>query len=206
VCIGVALATVNDFELNFWGTFHAVLGIISTSFYQIWVKTKQQDLGLNSYQLLFLQAPVSAIMVFLISFYFEPVYGPDGWMEYIYTVPNITAIGLSCMLAFLVNLSIFLVIGRTSPVAYNVLGHLKLCVILITGFLIFNEDTNTIKIFGTALTLCGVIAYTHYQQTIKSGWEQRENKDKNKNNTNTNNDKGHEQQIETVALLNKDIK
>ena len=30
---------------------------------------------------------------------------------------------LSSILAFLVNLSIFLVIGKTSPVSYNVLGH-----------------------------------------------------------------------------------
>ena len=55
VCIGVAMATVSDVEMNFWGTFHAVCGILSTSFYQIWVKSKQQDLQLNSYQLLFLQ-------------------------------------------------------------------------------------------------------------------------------------------------------
>lgn len=174
VCIGVALATSSDVEMNFWGTFHALMGIVTTSFYQIWVKKEQQDLGLDSYQLLFLQSLPSAVMVFLLSLYFEPVSGPGGWMEYEYTIPSLTAILGSSSLAFLVNLSIFLVIGKTSPVAYNVLGHFKLCVILLSGFLFFHEDANMWKIIGTLLTLAGVIAYTHLQQNLKSGWEGRE--------------------------------
>ena len=173
VCVGVYLATSSDVEVNFWGTFHAVMGIVTTSFYQIWVKKEQQDLALDSYQLLFLQAPLSAVMVFLLSAYFEPITGPAGWTEFEYTIPSVLAILGSSAMAFLVNLSIFLVIGRTSPVAYNVLGHFKLCVILLSGFLFFGEDANTMKLIGTLMTLIGVIAYTHLQQNLKSGWEGR---------------------------------
>ena len=174
VCVGVYLATSSDVEVNFWGTFHALMGIVTTSFYQIWVKKEQQDLALDSYQLLFLQAPLSAVMVFLLSFYFEPVSGPAGWLEFEYTIPSVVAILASSTIAFLVNLSIFLVIGKTSPVAYNVLGHFKLCVILLSGFLFFGEQANAMKVAGTVLTLAGVIAYTHLQQNLKSGWEGRE--------------------------------
>ena len=173
VCVGVYLATSSDVEVNFWGTFHALMGIVTTSFYQIWVKKEQQDLALDSYQLLFLQAPLSAVFVFLLSFYFEPMTGPQGWLEYEYTIPSVMGILASSTIAFLVNLSIFLVIGRTSPVAYNVLGHFKLCVILLSGFLFFGEDANPTKIAGTVLTLIGVVAYTHLQQNLKSGWEAR---------------------------------
>ena len=174
VCVGVALATSSDVEMNFWGTFHAGMGIVTTSFYQIWVKKEQQDLGLDSYQLLFLQSLPSAVMVFLLSLYYEKASGAGGWLEYDYTIPSLTAILGSSALAFLVNLSIFLVIGKTSPVAYNVLGHFKLCVILLSGFLFFHEDANMWKVVGTLLTLAGVIAYTHLQQNLKSGWEGRE--------------------------------
>lgn len=59
-----------------------------------------------------------------------------GWMEYDYTSTSLSYIFASCMLAFCVNLSIFLVIGKTDPIAYNVLGHFKLCVILLTGYII----------------------------------------------------------------------
>jgi solute carrier family 35 protein E3 len=174
ICIGVCLATVSDVEVNSTGTTYAILGIISTSMYQIWIKTKQQDLKLDSYQLLFLQAPMSAVIVFFISVFTEPIYGPTGWMNFDYSIPSVTAIFASSVLAFLVNLSIFLVIGRTSPVAYNVLGHFKLCVILLSGFLFFSEQANGMKILGSLLTLAGVITYTHLQQNLKSGWENRE--------------------------------
>jgi hypothetical protein len=112
--------------------------------------------------------------VFILSFIFEDWQGDNSITSYTYTVESMTAIFASCLLAFLVNLSIFMVIGRTSPVAYNVLGHFKLCVILISGFLLFGEDTNIMKLAGTFLAFAGVVWYTHVQQSIpKGGWDNR---------------------------------
>jgi hypothetical protein len=65
------------------------------------------------------------------------------------------------------------VIGKTSPVAYNVLGHFKLVCILVSGFLFFHEDATPMKVAGTLVTFSGVLIYTHLQQTLKSGWESR---------------------------------
>jgi solute carrier family 35 protein E3 len=59
VILGVALATVNDFSFNFVGCFWAVAGILSTSFYQLFVKSKQDSLGANSWQLLKYQVGVT---------------------------------------------------------------------------------------------------------------------------------------------------
>jgi len=173
ICIGVCLASGADTAISQIGLFHAVCGIISTSFYQIWVKSKQQDLQLDSYQLLFLQAPVSAVMVFMISFATEDVYGEKGWANFDYSFPSLSAIVLSCTLAFLVNLSIFMVIGKTSPIAYNVLGHFKLCVVLLTGFLYFNEEANSTRVLGTIITFVGVVVYSTLQQNISNGWDNR---------------------------------
>jgi len=174
ICVGVALATVSDIEVNFYGTLYAILGILSTSMYQIWVKSKQKDLGLNSYQLLFYQAPMSAVIVFVISFLTEPTYGPDGWMEYNYTLAASSCIIGSCVLAFCVNLSIFLVIGKSSPIAYNVLGHFKLCVVLFTGWMLFQEEMGGVKLFGTLLTFAGVVTYSTLQQNLDNGWDSKQ--------------------------------
>lgn len=176
ICIGVCMATVSDMEINFWGTVWAIMGILSTSFYQIYVKSKQQDLGLDSYQLLFLQAPSSAILVFLISFFTEPYFGPKGLLEFPYSVESLSAILGTGVLSFCVNLSIFLVIGKTSPIAYNVLGHFKLVCILASGFVFFGESTNATKTLGTVMTFVGVLLYTHWQQNLQSGWEGRDKK------------------------------
>ena len=60
----------------------------------------------------------------------------------------------SCVLAFMVNLSIFLVVSATNPLSYNVLGHFKLIVVLSGGVLFFHGDTNPIRLFGMVMQLC----------------------------------------------------
>ena len=80
---------------------------------------------------------------------------------------------LSCILAFLVNLSIFLTIGRTSPITYNVLGHFKLCVVTIGGTFFFHEDTNARKVFGVAVALLGITMYTYWKLKTGNSWDKR---------------------------------
>merc|ERR1719242_246576 len=83
-----------------------------------------------------------------------------------------TVFAISCCFAFCVNLSIFLVIGRTSPISYNVLGHCKLIVILSFGILFFGDDTNTWRLTGMVLAVIGIVSYTH----IKIEFQQQEAK------------------------------
>jgi solute carrier family 35 protein E3 len=170
ICIGVGMATVNDLDLNKVGLTYAVLGLFSTSFYQIWVKTRQQDLGLNSYQLLYYQAPLSAVVVLFLVPIFDQLNGATGLLEYSYTIPALLDISFTAVLAFCVNISIYLVIGNTSPISYNVLGHFKLCVILLSGWLFFKEDMNSKKLMGTMLAFTGVVAYTTLKQYTENEW------------------------------------
>merc|ERR1719499_2450056 len=88
---------------------------------------------------------------------------------------------LSCVLAFCVNLSIFLVVGATSPISYNVLGHAKLLVILTFGILVFGDDTNIIRLTGMLMAFGGIVAYTHLkiqaQQIAKANVEEKTEED-----------------------------
>ena len=68
---------------------------------------------------------------------------------------------VSCVLGFLVNLSIFLVIGSTSAITYNVLGHFKLISILIAGFTLFGVVPTWFSVSGSALAIAGVAWYTN---------------------------------------------
>eukprot|EP01084_Bolivina_argentea_P054386 99754_1 len=188
VVIGIIVVTCNEVELRFWGLIYAICGVLSTSFYQVWVKTRQQDLGLSPPQLLYYQAPISAIMVFMVTPIFDPIFTPTdgeqfqvsnpdrrivGLLDYDFEWTCNMFIGLSCILAFCVNLSIFLTIGRTSPITYNVLGHFKLCVVTIGGTLIFNEDTNPRKIAGVAIALVGITMYTYWKLQSSNAWDNR---------------------------------
>lgn len=158
VCIGVGVATVSSVETNFWGTVWGVIGVIVTSVYQIWVKTEQERLKCSSELLLFYQAPSSAIMLIIAAPFMEDV--TKMWNVSL-TPDCILGIISSGIFAFLVNLSIFLVITGSSPVSYNVLGHGKLCVILISGYTLFGESYHATNIAGVAIAVMGIVWYTH---------------------------------------------
>lgn len=160
ICVGVVVATCSDTQANLFGTLVALSAVLVTCMYQIWVGTKQKELGCNGYQLLFYQAPLSGLMLIPVAMvtedYMTNMYMPTGGA--------IAAICMTGALAFLVNLSIFLVIGKTSPITYNVLGHTKLCIILSLGFVFFNDPLNAKMIFGIVLTVAGVFWYTYLKQ------------------------------------------
>jgi solute carrier family 35 protein E3 len=120
VCVGVLIATVTDVELNLVGSIIAVAGVLVTSMYQIWVGTKQKDLDVDSMQLLYYQAPISA---FGLLFFVPLLDDMTKLRAYEWNIPVIRDILVSCLLAFVVNISIFGIIGRTSPVVYNVVGY-----------------------------------------------------------------------------------
>jgi solute carrier family 35, member E3 len=158
ICIGVILATVTSVETNLWGTIFGIIGVIVTSFYQIWVKTEQERLSCSSELLLFYQSPLSAVMLTIMAPFMEDV--SKMWNVSL-TPECVLGIISSGIFALLVNLSIFLVISHSSPVSYNVLGHGKLCVILISGYTLFGESFNGKNIVGVILAVIGIVWYTH---------------------------------------------
>lgn len=160
ICVGVIIGTVTDAEANLYGTIIATSALLVTCQYQIWVGTKQKEYNCNSFQLLFYQAPISAIMLFPMAVFSDNLLTQFTWP----CAETIWMILLSAVLAFLVNISIFLVIGKTSPVTYNVLGHFKLCVILSLGFIFFGAPVTAKNVSGILITLAGVFWYTQLKQ------------------------------------------
>lgn len=69
---------------------------------------------------------------------------------------------LSCLISISVNFSTFLVIGRTSPVTYQVLGHLKTCLVLAFGYIIVRDPFSWRNILGILVAMVGMILYSYY--------------------------------------------
>ena len=61
----------------------------------------------------------------------------------------------SAFVAFFINLTIFWIIGNTSPVTYNMFGHFKFCVTLLGGYTIFHDPIQMNQLFGILITLAG---------------------------------------------------
>mmetsp|Transcript_18393 Transcript_18393/g.45249 ORF Transcript_18393/g.45249 Transcript_18393/m.45249 type:complete len:356 (+) Transcript_18393:37-1104(+) len=172
IVAGVLVTGATDFQLNLMGTVYATLNILSTAFYQIWCGTLQKSLEANSLQLQLYTAPLSALFIIPVL----PLL--DNWnpgkagniFAYHMTPSAAGGILLTSVLAFCVNISIFMVIGKTSAVTYNVLGHFKTCTLFLVDFLVFGRPVEIRNILGIITTLCGVVWYSQVklQQTRKT--------------------------------------
>jgi solute carrier family 35 protein E3 len=84
--------------------------------------------------------------------------------QFEYSTPCILRILASCLFAIGVNISNYIVIGKTSPLTYQVLGHLKTVLILILGFIMFNKHVDMRNILGITLAMAGVMWYTEVRR------------------------------------------
>ncbi|XP_015116324.1 solute carrier family 35 member E3 [Diachasma alloeum] len=158
IVLGVIINFYYDLQFNIRGTIYAGLGVIITSLYQVWVNRKQKEFQMDPMQLLYYQAPISAVMLFVIIPILEPV---GNTITHHWTSLDILMVLLSSIVAFFVNLTSYWIIGYTSPLTYNMVGHCKFCLLLLGGAMIFHESLAFNQATGIALTLGGIILYAH---------------------------------------------
>jgi len=171
VIIGVATAVVTDVEFNMIGFMFGALAVLFTTQFQIWTGAKQKQYGLQGLQFQHSQAHAVTIIVGVLALVFEVII-PDHENSLLYhefTAPEMTLIFLSCLLAIAVNVTSASLIGKTSPVTYQVVGHMKTCLVLIGGFLLFPilaTPTELAKnICGIVVAMAGVVLYGHLKLT-----------------------------------------
>ncbi|GAB5030722.1 nucleotide sugar transporter family protein [Nannochloropsis oceanica] len=157
IIFGVAVASVNDVTINLIGLILAAVAVCFTSMAQILCSHYQKYLECDSMQLLHSTCPLVTFgMLVFIPFFHNVQELALGD----FSAPLLTHIFWSCVLALGVNITNFSILGKTSPLAYQILGHLKATIILILGVVIFNYQYNAKVIAGTVLALGGVVAYT----------------------------------------------
>ncbi|KAL6204287.1 hypothetical protein ACLB2K_021555 [Fragaria x ananassa] len=76
-------------------------------------------------------------------------------------VAQIFFIVLSCLVSVSVNFSTFLVIGKTSAVTYQVLGHLKTCLVLTFGYTLLQDPFDWRNILGILIAVLGMVLYSY---------------------------------------------
>ncbi|XP_059968490.1 solute carrier family 35 member E3 isoform X5 [Mesoplodon densirostris] len=136
--------------------------------FTLWVGAKQHELQVNSMQLLYYQAPMSSAMLLVAVPFFEPVFA-EGGMFGPWSVSALLMVLLSGVIAFMVNLSIYWIIGNTSPVTYNMFGHFKFCITLFGGYVLFQDPLSINQGLGMLCTLFGILAYTHIKLSEQEG-------------------------------------
>ncbi|CAN1346281.1 UDP-xylose transporter 1 [Linum perenne] len=153
--VGVGIASVTDLQLNCLGTVLSLLAILTTCVGQI-------RLNVSSTQLLYQSAPYQAAILFVTGPLVDQFLTKKNVFAYKYNPLVVTFIMLSCLIAVAVNFSTFMVIGKTSPVTYQVLGHLKTCLVLLLGYTLLHDPFSYRNIVGILVAMAGMVLYSYF--------------------------------------------
>ncbi|KAE8677081.1 putative protein TPRXL-like [Hibiscus syriacus] len=167
--VGVGIASITDLQLNFVGTILSLLAIVTTCVGQILTNTIQKRLNVSSTQLLYQSAPFQAAILFVSGPLVDQFLTKQNVFAFKYS-PIVSAfIILSCIISVSVNFSTFLAIGKTSPVTYQVLGHLKTCLVLGFGYTLLHDPFTQRNIIGILIAIFGMGFYSYFctQETKK---------------------------------------
>ena len=166
---GVTLATVTDVDVSAVGFAIGMAAVIGAAQQQIFIGKIQKRLGASANQLLVSYTPFVVVMLASCT----PIdmqlpenkeYGFNAytnWYQNHCTNEAMFIIFFSGCLGLLVSLSTFLMIGATSPLTYNIVGHLKTVSILTMGVLFFGDSVSSKKMMGIGMALTGVIMYSN---------------------------------------------
>ncbi|KAL7173022.1 hypothetical protein ACSBR2_032482 [Camellia fascicularis] len=159
--LGVGIATVTDLQLNVLGSVLSLLAVVTTCVAQIMTNTIQKKFKVSSTQLLYQSCPYQAITLFITGPFVDGLLTNLNVFAFKYTPQVLAFIVLSCLISVSVNFSTFLVIGKTSPVTYQVLGHLKTCLVLAFGYGLLHDPFSWRNILGILFALVGMILYSY---------------------------------------------
>lgn len=159
--LGVGIATVTDLQLNALGSFLSLLAVITTCVAQIMTNTIQKKFKVSSTQLLYQSCPYQAITLFIVGPFLDGLLTNKNVFAFKFTPQVLFFIVLSCLISVSVNFSTFLVIGKTSAVTYQVLGHLKTCLVLGFGYVLLHDPFCWRNILGILIAVVGMVLYSY---------------------------------------------
>lgn len=115
-CLGVLIGLAHDLEMNARGIIYALVAVVFNSVYTIFGKSMQQQLQANAMQLLMYQSMQSSLMLIICVPLFDDVQKLKAydWKN----LDHVAFIGVSCLTAFAVNLSFYMLVGKTSALTY----------------------------------------------------------------------------------------
>lgn len=156
ITAGVILSGYEAATANGLGVIVAVAAFTVTALYQLWIAKKITELNVQPPQLLLNQAPAAVVLLLCI-------------LPFVDTIPDFAtvdpralfALFISGFLAAAINLSQFLIIGRTSALTFNVIGIAKNTVIVTAGWIMHGTILGWKDVVGALLALSGASAYSY---------------------------------------------
>uniref|UniRef100_A0A131XN76 Putative glucose-6-phosphate/phosphate and phosphoenolpyruvate/phosphate antiporter n=1 Tax=Hyalomma excavatum TaxID=257692 RepID=A0A131XN76_9ACAR len=164
VAVGVSMNALGDLRFNTVGLVFGVAGAAAAAFYFTLAAEQQRRLCQPPWHLLEAQLRRALPALALVALLLEPPWrGPRGLLARQWHQRDVALLVGSSLAGCLLTLTMQWLLGRTSALTYQVLGHVKMCVTLIACALVFDEYLKPLQQAGVFLTLCGAVLYTAFK-------------------------------------------
>ncbi|KAJ5098650.1 sugar phosphate/phosphate translocator, partial [Penicillium argentinense] len=157
IVIGVMIASVGEIKFDLLGFLIQVGGIIFEALRLVMVQRllSSAEFKMDPLVSLYYYAPACAVTNGVITLFTDL---PRMTMNDIYGLGIMTLIA-NALVAFLLNASVVLLIGKTSAVVLTMAGILKDILLVVASMVIFRDPVTPLQFFGYSIALVGLVYY-----------------------------------------------
>jgi len=157
IVVGVIIASVGEIHFVLIGVLYQIGGVIFEALRLTMVQRllSSADFKMDPLVSMYYFAPVCAVMNGVVALIWEV---PKCTMDDVYNVGLFTFF-LNGLCAFMLNVSVVLLIGKTSAVVLTLCGVLKDILLVIASMMIWGTQVTPLQFFGYAIALGGMVYY-----------------------------------------------
>ncbi|KAK0634854.1 triose-phosphate transporter family-domain-containing protein [Bombardia bombarda] len=165
IVVGVVIASFGEIKFVWIGVIYQIAGIV---FEALRLTMVQRLLSSAEYKMdplvsLYYFAPVCAAMNFTVALFWEI---PKCGMDDVYRVGLFTLF-LNGLCAFLLNVSVVFLIGKTSSLVLTLCGVLKDVMLVVASMVIWGTQVSGLQFFGYSIALGGMVYYKLGYEALK---------------------------------------
>ena len=160
ITIGMALSTGANFDTNFVGVLVGFGATVATALVIVSTAWLQKLHSLSSTQLLYNVAIVDGIILTTLGPLLDyHISSRVLYTDYVWTLHSKCIFATSCAMAVCVNCVTFYLLGKISPLSYQVIGQVKTVTIYAIGYYFFDKRVSWRSNLGASLAMLGCVIY-----------------------------------------------
>jgi hypothetical protein len=165
IVVGVVIASIGEIKFVWIGFIYQMAGIVFEALRLTMVQRllSSAEFKMDPLVSLYYFAPVCAAMNFVVALFWEM---PKVSMAEVYNVGLFTFF-LNGMCAFLLNVSVVFLIGKTSSLVLTLCGVLKDVLLVIASMMIWGTQVTGLQFFGYSIALGGMVYYKLGYEALK---------------------------------------
>mmetsp|Transcript_7911 Transcript_7911/g.16979 ORF Transcript_7911/g.16979 Transcript_7911/m.16979 type:complete len:399 (+) Transcript_7911:320-1516(+) len=167
IAFGVVICALGEMNLVIRGLIQqlAALGFEAMRLTMVQVLINSKGYNMNPIQSLYYVSP-ACFLCLLVPFLSVEMYRMKASHDWVF---NPSVMLANALTAFILNLAVFLLIGKTSALTMNIAGVIKDWMLIFFSFYIFKAPVTALNLAGYAFCCSGVVVYNHMKlQAIKA--------------------------------------